>query len=161
MIARSRASHHRLLLLVVLVAAALSWASAQVSVELSPPNARYRAQPGDTLSGTLSLRNTSDGPVSLTAFPSDFVLAADGAIHPLPAASLLPTSLTSWLTVNATDVTIPGNSTQDVRYSVTVPPDTQGGTYWAAVLFKTDTPPGPTDTWGTTSASAMLPSSPM
>ncbi len=118
-----------------------------MTVERSPPNARYRAQPGDTLSGTLSLRNTSDGPVSLTAFPSDFVLAADGAIHPLPAASL-PTSLTSWLTVNATDVTIPGNSTQDVRYSVTVPPDTQGGTYWAAVLFKTDTPQGPTDASG-------------
>lgn len=123
-------------LLVLLV---LPLGHAQLSIELTPPNARYRAQPGDQISGTLTVRNPGSTAVGLSVFPSDFVLMPNGAIRPLPAGSL-PTSLTSWLTVNATHADVEGKGSQDITYSVHVPNGVKPGTYWAAILLQTDTP---------------------
>ena len=131
----------RTLAIALALCGATLWANAQqISVELSPPNARYRAQPGDTITDSLTLRNTSDAPVHLTPARSDFVLTPDDAIQPVPAGSL-PRTLVSWLTVDASAIQIKGHGSQDVRYSMKVPADTKPGTYWACILFRTDQAP--------------------
>lgn len=137
----------RTLALILALSAVSAWAGAQVSVELSPPNARYRAQPGDILTGSLTLRNTSDVPVRLSAARSDFVLTPDDTIQPVPAGSL-PRSLVSWLTISASDIHIQGHGSQEVRYSMRVPANVKPGTYWATILFRTGQAPSPAGSSG-------------
>lgn len=130
----------RLLVFALLASAALPQlgrAQSPISLQLTPPNARLRAAPGDTLSGTLELTNSADGAVTLSVLRSDFVLTPDGHIRPIEPASL-PASLADWLSLAQTSLVLPAHASTQVRYSLTVPGTVAPGTHWGAVMFRTE-----------------------
>lgn len=133
----------------VLLAALAAWllaagpatalAQNQLAVEISPPNNRLSANPGDQLQGSFNVTNSGNLPVSLSIVRSDFVLGPRGSINPVASGSL-PTSLASWLTTSSSQLDLAPQKTTELRYSIDVPKNATPGTHWGLILVRNGSP---------------------
>jgi hypothetical protein len=99
--------------------------SAQASLMLRQPSIKMLLKPGETVSNGIVLENASDGPLTVDVQLAD-TLDSNG--KPVKRACA------DWIKLNETSFTIPAKSIKDLRYSVSVPKDTQGG-YWTAIVY--------------------------
>lgn len=113
-------------------------ARAQIGAEISPARVHVSAQPGETLTGTVALRNPTGTTMTFAVAPSDFALDPQDKIVPLPVNSL-PASMASWLHVGSSSLDLAPGASTTLHYSISVPKGATPGTHWGMVLFRTGT----------------------
>lgn len=125
----------RILPIAVSLAAAATQAHAQITV-LGNGVEEHAAQPGETYSGTLRLRNEGRQAEEARVYLSDYSFAADGRTVYAPAGSL-PRSSARWIAVSPSHVRIAPGGEATVGYTVTVPAGTAAsGTFWSLVMVE-------------------------
>jgi hypothetical protein len=111
-------------------------ARAQIAV-LSSTVEEKTAVPGEKYTGTIIVSNPGAQPQVARIYQTDYRFAADGTAHyDDPGSS--PRSNATWITPQATRITVPANSQVAVPYSVVVPPqsDSLRGTYWSLIMVE-------------------------
>ena len=94
------------------------------------------AQPGETYSGVIGIRNTGSEPVEAKVFQTDYAFSADGRNDYGPPGRL-PRSNASWLRLGQEQIIVLGTSTAKVRYEMKVPGDAKlKGSYWSLVMVQ-------------------------
>lgn len=102
------------------------------SINISPPSARIVIPPGETRSGTITVENKSDSPLDMRAYTEDWIYSKDGGKQFMPAGAA-PFSCAKWMTIHPQKFHIEPNSKVGVQYTISTPPDAEGGHY--AVIF--------------------------
>ena len=110
-------------------------ARAQVSL-LSSTVEEHVAAIGETYTGRMVLSNRTNTPQTLRIFQTDYTFAANGTSN-FADANTTPRSNATWVTPQATRVTVPPQSDLTVPYSVKVPTsDSLKGTYWSMIMIE-------------------------
>jgi len=110
-------------------------AAAQVSVEVSPLRVELKTNPGGATTQAITISNTGKDAVRVRATLSDWHLARDGAPQFVEAAA--PTySATAWTRIAPPEQIIEAGREATVRFSLTVPADTQPAGYRTGILFE-------------------------
>jgi hypothetical protein len=110
-------------------------ARAQIAV-LSSTVEEKIAVPGEKYTGTIVISNPSAQPQSARIYQTDYRFAADGTSH-FDDPGSTARSNASWITPQATRITIPANSQVAVPYAVAVPEgDSLRGTYWSTIMIE-------------------------
>lgn len=104
-------------------------------IGLSPPRLTLTGSPGQTLTETIILVTDSAAPLQVSAEINDWTLDVDGNMTFLPANSL-EHSAANWISLESTDFLLEPDSSRELRVSVTIPPDAEGGTYHDMVFFR-------------------------
>jgi len=122
-------------LLLFPLAALAAPAAAQITV-LGSGVEEHAAQPGETYSGTLHLRNDGRQAEEARVYLSDYSFGADGRTT-YAAPGSLPRSSARWVAFTPSTVRVPAGGEATVGYTVTVPA-TAGlhGTYWSVVMVE-------------------------
>ena len=110
-------------------------ARAQIAV-LSSTVEEKVAVPGERYTGTIIVSNPGAQPQVARLYQTDYRFASDGTAHyDDPGTS--PRSNASWITPQATRITVPPSSQVAVPYSVVVPQgDSLRGTYWSLIMVE-------------------------
>lgn len=121
-------------------AAAPICAGGQISV-LSSVVEEHTAGPGERYSGRIAIANPGSAPETVRLYQTDYRFAADGTSYfDTPREGVR--SNASWITLQATQVTVPPKSTVNVGYTVATPMvDSLRGTYWSAIMVEAATKP--------------------
>ena len=96
------------------------------------------APPGSVIYDSVAVVNQSNAPIDLALYSADAQNAADGAIG-LPDRTVTPSDAGAWITVGASTVTVPPQSSSGIGYTVvpitiTVPADAEPGDHVAGVV---------------------------
>ena len=120
------------LILAAIFAATFAQAS---DIGLSPPRLTLAGSPGQTITETVTLITNSSERLQVGTEISDWTLDVTGNVTFLPASSL-EYSAANWISLESTDFFLEPNSSRDLRVSVTIPPNAEGGTYHDMVFFR-------------------------
>lgn len=125
------------LLGIVVFAACLAPAAAQAQIAVLSSTVEEKiATPGEKYTGTIVVSNPSAQPQAARIYQTDYRFASDGTAHYDDAGSS-PRSNASWITPQASRITVPPNSQVAVPYSVVVPAgDSLRGTYWSLIMVE-------------------------
>ncbi|MDD5680351.1 MAG: hypothetical protein PHI59_03825 [Candidatus Omnitrophica bacterium] len=104
------------------------------SINVSPPSLRLSVLPGETNSGTITVDNKSDTPMDIRVYTEDWIYMADGSKKFVPAGTT-PLSCAKWIATHPQKLHIEANSRMGVQYTVSMPPDAEGG-YYAVIFFE-------------------------
>src|SRR5205823_1547653 len=108
---------------------------AQVSL-LSSTVEEHEAKIGETYTGRMVLSNPSNAPQTVRIYQTDYTFAANGTSN-YADPNTLPRSNASWVTPQASRVTVPARQELTVPYSVKVPAsDSLKGTYWSMIMIE-------------------------
>ena len=124
-----------LILTVIVALSAFPTVAHASDIGLSPPRLTLVGSPGQTITETVTLVTDSSERLQVSAEVSDWTLDLTGNITFLPASSLAY-SAANWISLESTDFILEANSSRDLRVSVTIPPDAEGGTYHDMVFFR-------------------------
>jgi hypothetical protein len=96
------------------------------------------APPGSVIYDSVAVVNQSNAPLDLALYSADAQNASDGTIG-LPDRTVKPTAAGSWITVGASTVTVPPQSTKGIGYTVVpitiaIPADAEPGDHVAGVV---------------------------
>ncbi len=92
--------------------------------------------PGDTFSGTITLKNTADKDAGVRIYQTDYVFAANGISRYDPPGSN-SRSNAAWISLSNEYLTIPAHERFSLFYQGTVPNDTSlSGTYWSIIMVE-------------------------
>jgi hypothetical protein len=114
--------------------------SAQVVI-ISEAVVERRADPGESYTGVIQLRNSTTQPQDARIYQTDYMFYADGR-NIFGVAGSVPRSNARWLTFTPDYVTVPAGQTIPVQYSVTVPKGGSPlvGTFWSMLMVETVAP---------------------
>jgi len=98
---------------------------------------RLRIAPGQTKTGTITIRNTETQPSDIRVYLEDwyYLPVADGTKEFKPKGTT-PLSCASWINFSPAEFTIPAYGKKEVNYTVKVPDNASGGHY-AVMFFET------------------------
>jgi len=114
----------------------LSLAQAQTGVGVSPPRALFSLAPGGSATQTVVVDHPGrQGTLRVNALLADVLLKPDGGPLYLEPGSH-PRSLARWLSLSPLEFLLPPQGSQEVRYTVQVPPEAKDGTYWGILFFE-------------------------
>lgn len=116
---------------------------AQQSIEASPLRVEVQATPGMTHTQAVTVKNPGREQVRVRVTLSDWHLTREGTPQfeePAPGRAF---AAASWVRFAPPEFTLPGGQEGTVRFTLTVPPDTQPGGYRTGLLleFLPETPP--------------------
>jgi len=101
----------------------LSLAQAQTGVGVSPPRSLFSLAPGGSATQTVLVDHPGrQGTLRVSVLLSDVLLKPDGSPLYLEPGSH-PRSLTRWLSLSPLEFLLPPQGTQEVRYTLQVPPE--------------------------------------
>ena len=120
----------------VALCAAVSSATAQISVEVSPLRVELQAGPGSTSTQSVTLTNGSSEAVRVRARASDWDLSRDGAPQFEGTPENGPFSATSWVRVAPPEHVIEPGRQGTVRFTLAVPADAAPSGYRTGILFE-------------------------
>lgn len=122
-------------------------------LEISPPLRELKADPGDTVKTTISVRNVTEETLITKAEINDFVAAGEDGQPKLllEEGEESPYSIKSWLST-IPSVRLKSRQQKKIPVTMTVPQDASPGGHYGVVRF-TGTPPGLEDTGVSLSAS--------
>lgn len=104
------------------------------ALTISPVRMEISGDPGQTLNGRLGLFNEQDETKTFYSSAANFEAKGEsGAPYFLPDTS---SGLASWITVQES-VTLKAGERKEVPYSIQIPPNTEAGGYFAAILWST------------------------
>ncbi|HEX7118226.1 MAG TPA: hypothetical protein VF212_05530 [Longimicrobiales bacterium] len=110
---------------------------AQIAV-ISPMTEERQAEPGETYTGTVLVRNTTAEPQEARIYQTDYAYFADGRVE-FGEPGALARSNASWVTFAPSRVALRPGEVVEVSYSVHVPADAGGrlgGTYWSVLMVE-------------------------
>ena len=96
-------------------------------------NFAYTVAPGDTITDTVVVTNRSARVLELRTYAADAFTTTSGQLDLLPAGET-STDLGSWVTLEATSVTVDPGQSLDVPFTVVVPPDARPGDHSAGII---------------------------
>lgn len=136
----SLASHPRraarALILTVLVALALLPAAHANVIVTGGLSHEYSVQPGQTVQGTIHIKNDGDSPATVRLFQTDYLFQADGS-NTFGKIGSQPRSNGAWVKLGADRLTVAPGHTTSVPYSITVPNDAElHGSFWSLVMVE-------------------------
>lgn len=125
------------LLFATLVVGTLS-ASAQdagsMGLSVSPPNTEVSLLPGETISRTVTVRNSGTGTVTVSMTANNFLASGeDGSAAYLPIGSGGPAD---WIVMSPETFTLEQDESLDVTYTLSVPEDADAGGHYATIFAK-------------------------
>lgn len=120
-----------------LLVAQLSWAQGWL---VTPARHEMLVRPGETSTYVVRLereavRGTPPGSVRFSGTPGDWDISRTGEVILGPAQSM-PLSACGWLAFSPASFTLPPAGLQQIRVSVSVPPETPPGVYRAGLFFE-------------------------
>ncbi|MBU1705419.1 DUF916 domain-containing protein [Patescibacteria group bacterium] len=124
------------LAVLVVPMAALQPASA---LTVSPVIIEFDVKPGETVVGTIKLKNESESTATYYATVQDFV-AGDSAGTPAFIGKSKTRSLVDWTTFDKTTVALGGGDSDLVIYRIRVPEGAAPGGYFGGLLFSSSSP---------------------
>ena len=117
-------------LLLCVLSASDAWA---FGFSVEPSRVQVAVPAGKRRGQTLTVKNArKDSAIHLTVYVLDVVFLPDGT-QEFPPSGSTEWSCAHWVQFTPAELNIPPNSTQEVRVSVTAPPEATGGHY--AMLF--------------------------
>lgn len=122
-------------------------------LEISPPVKELKADPGESITTKIKVRNVTEKTLSVKAEVNDFV-AGNETGQPkilLEEGERSPYSIKDWITT-ISEVTLKPKQQKSVTVSMDVPADASPGGHYGVIRF-TGTPPGIDDTGVSLSAS--------
>jgi len=121
---------------VVILATTSTLSSAQISVEVSPLRVELQAGPGGSTTQAISVNNSGKEPVRVRGRVSDWDLSHDGSpqFEGVPEGG--PYSASAWVRIAPPDIVIDPGKEGTVRFTLTVPADTQPAGFRTSVLFE-------------------------
>ena len=125
----------RALVLGLSLAALAAPAAAQITV-IGDAVEEHAVRPGQTVSGTIRLRNTGGRAEEAKVYLSDYTFSADGRTA-YGAPGSLPRSSARWVAFSPSQVRIAPGEEATVGYTVTVPADASlAGSYWTTLMVE-------------------------
>lgn len=124
-------------LLVLIAHISLSSGLAQSMLAVEPPSALVNAKPGQVVTLNIKVGNPRKEPTKVRISMGDWKFNQAGNIS-YQAVGTVPESSSAWTTLSASEIDLPGNSIETVRYTVKVPPDAKSGTHWGMIFFGGD-----------------------
>ncbi len=118
---------------------------AQSAAVVDPASMLHTAAPGDTVEGVVRLTNPTTAPMALRVYLSDWDFDPIGQFTFAEVGSVAR-SASPWVSFAPNVLTIEPQRSAEVRYTVTVPPDTEPGTHWGVLFVESEpTDPEPGD----------------
>ncbi len=94
------------------------------------------AGPGETIQGIIMLKNSSEQPLEVKIYQTDYQFFADGS-NMYGEAGKLERSNAPWITFSPHRLVIPPKGTSKLNYSVTVPDSANlCGSYWSMIMVE-------------------------
>ena len=125
------------LLILVSVFAPVATVLAAKSYSVTPLIITETLEPRDMRSHTLTITNTGRTVVEVFPIVNEISLDEGGNIEPFvaPGASDRTTSITSWISVTRSAVSIPGGESVDIPLDIAINPNAVPGEYHARIAF--------------------------
>lgn len=102
----------------------------------------YTLSPGQTFGDTVAVSNFSDQPVTFLLYPTDAFNTEGEAAFALLREEEEPTDVGTWIELAADQYTIEPQSTANIPFSITVPPDASPGDHAGAIVAQPVPTPG-------------------
>ena len=111
-------------------------ARAQLSIEATPLRVEVQAPPGSSHTQAVTITNPGQETVRLRVTLSDWYLSRDGAPQFEAPAADRPFAASEWVRFAPPEFTLEPGMKGIVRFTVSVPPDTEPGGYRTSLLFE-------------------------
>lgn len=107
-----------------------------MGVNVSPAKLEFSMAAGNSYTIPLTVQNTSASPTHIQATLSDFTIAPSGSLkfEPVGASRY---DLMRWVSINPREFDLPGQTTEQVRFTVSLPHKALSGEYAGIVFFTT------------------------
>jgi hypothetical protein len=119
----------------LLLAPAAGLAQGAISLNVWPPKIELTAMPGESRTGIINVDNKGSAVARVAAYIADVGMDRSGNLS-FPEGGSLPFSCEPWLLINPEQFNLAQGSSQQVRYTLRVPPDA-AGSYLASIFFQT------------------------
>uniref|UniRef100_A0A7C3N7C1 Uncharacterized protein n=1 Tax=candidate division WOR-3 bacterium TaxID=2052148 RepID=A0A7C3N7C1_UNCW3 len=113
----------------------------QIGFNISPPKYEFTVRPEEIKNFTINVQNTTDSILHIKIYNVDWALDIENNVKYFTAGKL-KNSCSNWIYVNPQEFNIYPNSSQDIRFTLSVPKNVFGD-YWSMVFFES-TPFNPT-----------------
>lgn len=112
-------------------------AYAGVGLTIQPIKISHTIKPGESVSGTILLRNESDAKVNIEIGVEDFVPAAGSTNIKFVGRAEGVTTVRDWVTLHLPENSIfQEGESRDIRYTITAPRDAEPGGHFGVAFFK-------------------------
>jgi hypothetical protein len=111
-----------------------------LAVSIGPTDAQLTGEPGKTVSGSLMIGNTEKEPRILTVEVKDFVLDPDKNYQVEYLDDSAPKGLKNWIKFDELEKQAEPDEIFEFKYTVTIPANTDPGTYSTAIIASTRLP---------------------
>lgn len=111
------------------------------ALEIAPPVINLKADPGQTISTTINLRDISSQPLVVTGTVDDFTANGEDGIPKilLDQAEPTPYSIKSWVQP-LSKLTLKSRQIEALPVTIVVPKDASPGGYYGVIRFTTTAP---------------------
>ncbi|MEO0233512.1 MAG: hypothetical protein ABIN35_02710 [candidate division WOR-3 bacterium] len=113
----------------------------QIGFNISPPKYEFTVRPEEIKNFTINVQNTTDSTLHVKIYAVDWSLDIDNNVKYFTAGKL-KNSCSNWIYVNPQEFNINPNSSEDIRFTLSVPKNVFGD-YWSMIFFES-TPFNPT-----------------
>ncbi|NTW22407.1 hypothetical protein HGA34_02555 [Candidatus Falkowbacteria bacterium] len=111
------------------------------AIMLSPSRVEELVAPGQVITKSITVTNSSESPKKIYAYLRDFTAEGEeGKPRLIVPGTEQGSFLSSWISVTSEGVDIPAGSSADFPYTVTVPQNAGPGGYYGAIIFGTRAP---------------------
>jgi hypothetical protein len=122
------------------LAPAIANSAASQSIQISPPTANYSGDKGTSLSGVVKVNNLTNLPITLNVGKENFVAKGEEGETELSDNADPLYSLAPWFSVDTNQITVPGLGSQQVHYTIALPPDAEPGGRYGSITFNSIPP---------------------
>lgn len=127
-------------LVLAAVAAPAALLSSTQALTISPVVVEYEADPGQTVVGTVKLKNEGTGTETYYAYAKDFVAGDEAGVPQFLEKDSPTRPLAKYVSFDKSEVTLKGGESDLVIYRISIPESATPGGYFAGLLFGTSPP---------------------
>ncbi|MEK7375824.1 MAG: hypothetical protein AABZ57_01470, partial [Candidatus Margulisiibacteriota bacterium] len=106
------------------------------SINIDPPSVWISPAPNTSHSGTIIVENRGEEDLAIRSYSEDWVFASDRSKE-FKKAGTTPLSCSNWISIYPKNFTLWPGKSQQVQYTVTIPPEASGG-YNSVIFFESN-----------------------
>jgi hypothetical protein len=107
-----------------------------LGLNIDTPRIVKTVKPSELIDGVIEVNNSGEQEIMVNIYAEDWDLDKSGQKVYKPAGTL-PNSCSQWITFDRANFNLAPDETRDVKYSISVPQDAEGGNY-SMIFFETD-----------------------